>query len=132
MSFTYDLTLAPDISQIRLELGDTSPMDGDGVQPNGKPFEDEELAYFLSKEGGSVMRATAAACEALSRAWSKMASINVGGRSEQFGVIAKEWATRAATLRDQYGSGSDTSSTLTAGVLDLNFAETGSAGDEYA
>lgn len=105
MTFTYDLASADEaiaaLSQVRLELGDTTA--GQGVRANGANLADEELTVMLDREGGDVMRATAAACEMLSRDWSRVASTTVGPRSQQFGTIAEQYAKRAATLREQYG-----------------------------
>jgi hypothetical protein len=103
MSFTYDL--ATDIGKVRLELGDA---DETGIRPNGLHFSDEELQVWLSREGG-VMRAVAAACEALSRQWSVIADTSSGPLSESAGAVAGKWAERAKGLRDAYGYG-DTNS----------------------
>lgn len=116
MTFTYDT--ATDIGKIRLELGDE--ISGNGVKPTGANLTDEELQVWLTREG-SVMRATAAACEMLSRAWSRMASTSVGSRSEQLQSVAAQYAARAQTLRAQHGGG-------TSGVSFVSFNRT----DGYA
>lgn len=116
MTFTYDT--ATDIGQVRLELGDE--VSGNGVKPTGANLTDEELQVWLTREG-SVMRAVAAACEALSRAWSRMASTTVGSRSEQLQSVAAQYAERAKTLRAQHGGG-------TSGVSTVSFKRT----DGYA
>lgn len=100
MTFTYDL--ATDIGLIRLELDDVEA--GAGVRPTGANFTDEELQVWLTREG-SVFGAAAAACEALARAWSRIASQSVGGRSEQAGAVAEEWRKRAGELRQRSGGG---------------------------
>lgn len=100
MSFTYDLTTS--IGAMRLELGDTS--DGRGVRPDGANLQDEELQVWLTREG-SVMRAVAAACEALSRQWSNIADTSSGPLSESAGAVAGKWAERGAALRSTYGFG---------------------------
>ena len=100
MAFTYNT--ATDIGKVRLELDDTEQ--GKGVRPNGDNLTDAEIQVFLDREG-AVLPAVAAACEMLARAWSRVASLSAGGRSEQFGAIAKEYADRAAVLRAQHGGG---------------------------
>jgi len=134
MSFTYALALTDDISKLRLEIGDTSPEAGAGVKPDGNYYHDEELTYFLTKEGGSLGCAAAALCEALSIAWTKVASASVGPLSEQQGETAAKYAARGATLREQFGWGNAEvigTETLQVGVLNLGFMATDS-GDEYA
>ena len=135
MSFTYSLDFADDISKLRLEIGDTSPETGMGVKPGGAYYHDQELTYFLTKEG-SVGCAAAAVCEALAVSWNKVASASVGPLSEQQGEIAAKYAKSAAALRDQFGYGNtaatSASSTLTTGVINLGFMADDSTSDEYA
>ncbi len=100
MGFTYDIGLADDVSKVRLELGDE--VCGNGIKPDGGNFDDSELSYWLTREG-SVMRAVAAACEALARSWSKVATLSVGPRREELSQVARSWADRAKELRRQYG-----------------------------
>jgi hypothetical protein len=102
MAFTYDLTT--DTGKVRLELGDTTGDGRGGVRPDGQNLQDEEIAVWLSREGG-VMRAVAAACEALSRQWSIIADTSSGPLSESAGAVAGKWAERARGLRDAYGFG---------------------------
>lgn len=104
MAFTYDLTTS--LGKVRMELGDSvdaSASPGSGVRPNGANFTDAEITYFLTLEGDSVMKATAAACETLSRQWTAAVSITVGPRSEGFDTVAAKWAAQAAALRASYG-----------------------------
>ncbi len=101
MTFTYDLTYSAEISKVRFELGDTS--ESSGVRADGSNFTDEELQMLLDREG-STMLAVAAACEMLARDWARVASISAPGRSEQFGKVSAEYASRARELREQYGS----------------------------
>ncbi len=100
MTFTY--SLATDIGLVRLELGDYTSGSAVGVRPNGDNLSDEEIQVLLTREG-SVMCATAAACELRARQWSTTANIAVGPRSEQLGKVADNWAARANELRAQYG-----------------------------
>lgn len=103
MAFTYDLasaagTIALEISQLRLELGDTAA--GKGVRATGGNLTDAELTYMLGQFGslgaaGRVAKGLAAACSMLARDWTRVASTTVGSRSSQYGAIAKEWADRA-------------------------------------
>ena len=135
MSFTYSLDLTDSISQLRLEIGDTSPEKGMGVKPGGDYYHDGELSYFLTKEGNSVGCAAAAVCEALAVAWSKVASTSVGPLSEQQDTIAAKYAAQGRALRDQYGYGNAAalgSTGLQVGVLNLGFMSDDSSGDEYA
>lgn len=109
MSFNYDLASTDAaivrISKVRLQIDDT--VAGKGVRPDGSNFTDEELTVFLTREGNDEMRAAAAACEALSVHWSRIASITVGPRSEQAGKVASEYRASAEELRRQYGYGTD-------------------------
>lgn len=98
MSFSYDLSI--DVGVVRLELGDTT--ENKGVKPNGGNLSDEELTYWVGREG-HVMRAVAAACEALARMWSTAASISIGPHSESLSDVAEAWDKRAKLLRQQYG-----------------------------
>ena len=100
MAFTYDLTT--DTGKVRLELGDSTA--GAGIRPDGSNLQDEEIAVWLSREGG-VMRTVAAACEAMSRQWSIVADTSSGPLSESAGAVAGKWAERARGLRDAYGFG---------------------------
>jgi hypothetical protein len=100
MSFTYDLTT--DTGKVRLELGDTTA--DTGIRPDGSNLQDEEIAVWLSREGG-VMRTVAAACEALARQWSIIADTSSGPLSESAGAVAGKWAERGKGLRNAYGYG---------------------------
>lgn len=105
MTFTYDLGSADELiaalSQVRFELGDTTA--GQGVRASGANLSDEELTVLHDREGSDTMRTVAAACEMLARDWTRVASVTVGPRSQQFGTIAAQYAARAAELRVQYG-----------------------------
>lgn len=103
MSFTY--LLSTDTGKVRLELGDVT--DGAGIRPDGSNLQDEEIAVWLTREG-SVMRAVAAACEALSRQWAAIADTQSGPLSERAGDVAGKWANRAKELRATHGYGADT------------------------
>lgn len=122
MSFTYDLTT--DTGKCRLELGDVTA--DVGVRPDGSNLQDEELAVWLTREGG-VMRAVAAACEALSRQWAMVADTSSGPLSESAGAVAGRWAERAKELRSAYGFG-DTNSN--AGAFFGGFVRESSDDDE--
>jgi hypothetical protein len=122
MSFTYNL--ATDTGKVRLEVGDVT--NGAGVRPDGSNLEDEELAVWLTREG-SVMRAAAAACEALSRQWAAVANTSSGPLREDSGEVAGKWAHRAKELRDAYGHGD---ANAIAGVIAGGFTREDPAGDE--
>lgn len=111
MAFSYNLAsgdpLTVEISKVRFELGDT--VAGSGPRANRTNFTDEELTMVLDAQGAlgaanRPMQTVAALCETLSREWTKVASISVGPRSQQFGSVAAEWAKRAASLTLLYGS----------------------------
>lgn len=100
MAFTYNVS--NNTGLMRLELGDTN--EGAGIKPNGGNFSDEELGVWLTREG-SVMRACAAACEALARAWASVADTSAGPLSESGGAVAAKWSEQAKALRAQFGYG---------------------------
>ena len=102
MSFTYVLTT--DIGKVRLEIGDVSSAIGAGVKPDGTNLTDEEIQVWLTREE-TVGRAAAAACEALSTTWARVADVAVGPRRESLGQVAKQYAERAKALREQHGGG---------------------------
>lgn len=102
MTFTY--VLATDVGKVRLEISDTSSTTGAGVKPDGTNLTDEEIQIWLTREG-TVMSAAAAACEALARAWARVADVGVGPRRESLGQVATAWANQAKTLRQQYSGG---------------------------
>lgn len=103
MTFTY--TLATDIGKVRLELNDITS--GKGVRPDASNLSDEEIQVLLTREG-SVMRATAAACELLARAWAAAADIVTGAGTELYSRVSDHWAARAKTLREQHGGAATT------------------------
>lgn len=133
MSFSYGLDLTDPISQLRLEIGDVSPVPGAGVRPDGTCYQDEELSYFLTREGNVVGCAAAALCEALAVAWTSIGTTVIGPMSEQHISTAGKFADRAKLLRSQYGYGaavvSSASTSLSVGTLDLGF-QTGDDGVE--
>ncbi|HRF49101.1 MAG TPA: hypothetical protein PLC98_15825 [Anaerolineales bacterium] len=131
MSFSYSLALEDPISQVRLEIGDTSPVPGSGPKPDGSCYQDEEIAYFLRREGDIVGCAAAALCEALARAWASIGTTTIGQISEQHISTAGKYADQAKLLRAQYGYGAvlptDGGNSLSVGTIDLGFqaADTG-------
>lgn len=105
MPVSYNLN-SPDpliqkISQVRLELGD-QPSRGNrptGVRPDHVNFDDEEILFWLTREG-SVFGAVIAACEALSREWASYADESTpDGTRSSFGQISKNWAEKAQQFR---------------------------------
>lgn len=117
MSFSYDLST--DVGIVRLELGDTT--EGKGVRPDDGNLSDEELTYWVGREG-HVMRAVAAACEALARMWSSYTTISIGPHSETLSLIQGNWADRAKSLRSLYGNTPD-SAASTSFVVPIDRAE---------
>ena len=77
---------------------------GSRYGPDGQNLGNEELQVWLAREGG-IMRAVAAACEALSRTWSSYTTTSVGPRSETLSLISGAWEDRANQLREAYGYG---------------------------
>ena len=122
MSFTY--SLSTDTGKVRLEIGDVT--NGAGVRPDGSNLQDEEIAVWLTREG-SVMRAAAAACEALSRQWATVANTTSGPLREDADSVAGKWAQRARELRAAYGHGDMNAS---AGVMSGGFVRESSEDDE--
>lgn len=98
MSITTSLTT--EIGQVRLELGDDNA--AAGVLPDGSNLSDEQVTLYLAREG-SVMRAVAGICEMLATRWAAVADLHVGPRRESYSQISKQYAARAATLRERYG-----------------------------
>lgn len=103
MSFTYDPTT--DRGKVRLEINDK--VYEQGPLPNSQNYQDNEIDYFLSAEGNHIKRATAAACESLSQAWSAHAGTNRLGPMTHESLQASMFADRASKLREQYGYGSE-------------------------
>lgn len=120
MSFIYDLNATGNellISKVRLELGDTDDSGGLGVKPDGSNLEDEEILVWLSNEGNHVYRATAAACEALARMWTRVANIAVGPRREDLAAVSRNYALEAKRLRDLHGGAASGYNAFSAGVV---------------
>ena len=104
MAFTYDLTT--DSGKIRRLIGDTT--DGTGVLPSGENFTDDEIAFFLTEEGGNIYRAAAAAFEALAGAWASVAgSLRLGVETERQEQVAA-YRKQAEVLRARHGFNAET------------------------
>ena len=106
-TYSFDPTLADDVSRLRSELGDTVLNQGRGVKPGGANLSNEELQSWLTQEAATdapVLRAAVRACEALARAWASAHDISSGPRSESFSQSAKAWAERATELRARLDS----------------------------
>lgn len=103
--FTYNLQHSDPqirrVSRVRLELGDETA--SAGVRPSGANLSDEEIGIWLAEEGDDPLRATAAACEALSRIWATAANIQVGQRKEDLAAVSAAWAKRGQELRAAVG-----------------------------
>jgi hypothetical protein len=98
LPFAYDPTT--DLGKVRLEIGDTDQ--GEGVKPSGGNYSDEELQVWLTREG-NVMRAAAAACEALAVTWAREVDVRLGPRSESASQASAAFAKQAARLRNLWG-----------------------------
>lgn len=120
MTFSYDLASSVDatllISKVRLEIGDT--VASAGVRPDGSNLTDEELTIWLTAEDSDPMRASARACEALSRMWTPIANYSSGSRSEQLGKVAQDWTDKAKELRKLYGGSSGSTFSVETGRSD--------------
>lgn len=68
MSFSY--VLSTDVGKLRLEIGDTE-QSPDGILPNGRNIQDEEITYIYQREG-SFNRAVAALFEIAASKWAKV------------------------------------------------------------
>lgn len=101
MSFTY--VIASEIGQVRMEIGDTVYLTG--VLPDGNNLTDEEVQYYLTREGGA-MPAVAGICEMLATRFSGLADVAIGPRRESMSQVSKAYAERAKKLRIQYGGNS--------------------------
>ena len=97
MAFTYDISSTDAtklaISKVRLELGDN--VANYGVKPDGSNFDDAELQYWITDEGGDITHAVGRACDALAKLWTNVANITVGPRREELGSVAAGWEKRA-------------------------------------
>ena len=110
MSFTYDFSHSDAekvlISKVRFELGDVDP--NTSIQPNGQPFTDEEIQYWIDAESEHIFRSVAAACETLARLWAGVPDTTLGPHGESSGQIADAYQRRADKLRMDYGYGNST------------------------
>lgn len=108
MAFSYSAAsltaggTAQAVAEIRIAIGDT--VSGSGVLPSGANFDDAEILYFYTNEGG-VVGATAGAAETLARTFSRLVDTTAGPLSKSYSQASKQWAALAATLRDQTGTG---------------------------
>jgi hypothetical protein len=110
MSFTYDLSHTDAakvlVSKIRFELGDVDP--NASIQPNGEPFTDEEIEYWLDLESDHLMRTVAAGCETLARLWALVPDTKLGPHGESASQVSEAFQKRADKLRTDYGYGNST------------------------
>lgn len=81
------------VSRLRLEIGDNR--EDDGVLMDGSNFSDEELAYYLGKNGDDIGAAVTELCSVLARHWSRAADVAVGPRRESLSQVATAWQERA-------------------------------------
>lgn len=88
--------------QVRLLIGDT--VENVGVKPDGSNFTDVEIAYFLEREGGSVIRAAALACETLAALWNTYPDFEADGLRINRSTITKGWQQSALRFRVKAGA----------------------------
>lgn len=104
MAFTYNLSDtdldAKHISQIRLEVGDTSQ--DRGIKPDGTNYTDEEILHIYNNEDEVVGRAAARICEQQATAWSSVPRTMFGSLMDPRHV-GRNYMRQAETLRRQYG-----------------------------
>jgi len=86
--------------------GDPSANDRDAVrftiqdtETSEQLVSDEEIAYLLSEAGDDVIKASIAACEAISRRFARKASQTTGRVSVNYSERAKVWIDLADKLR---------------------------------
>lgn len=101
MAFTYNLTSDDEterlISEVRLELGDTTA--GDGVLPGGANFTDLEISHYLTQYDNSVAQTVAKLAGIIVSKWSTVVDVSVGPRSENLSQVAAQWAEKAKALQ---------------------------------
>lgn len=100
MTWTYYIEGGSTSSKMRLRIGDTRE-DPNGMLPEGRNFEDEELDWFYSQAGENLDLAVALAFEAAAAAWSPYPSeIRMGPESQKI-PAAQYYADRAANIRSK-------------------------------
>lgn len=108
MSFTYSSTsltaggTAQAAAEIRLALGDTTA--NSGVLPGGANFDDAEILYFYTSQGG-VVAASAEAAATLARTWGRLVDTTAGPLAKSYSQAARFWAGEAARLQALAGGG---------------------------
>lgn len=106
MTFTYDPngTVNTDLARVRTEIQDTN---------SAAPLlSDEQIAYFLTEEG-SVIAASARACEAIARRFLQDFDFTVDGDDVNRTKRAELYQAMAQTFRKQARSSIVTASTIT-------------------
>ena len=94
MTFSY--TLSTDIGKVRLEIQDTASATA--------LLTDEEIQVFLTDEG-TVLGASARACEVISRKYAHDFNWTADGDTVDRQTRAKQWAELGAALRKRKGAG---------------------------
>lgn len=88
MSFTYDINITNNISEVRFLIQDTVELTAN--------FQDEELQFLLDINGGSVNKAAREAAFRLYVKYSQLSDI------EEVGKIRLEYVSRAGAMKDLY------------------------------
>ncbi len=114
MTFTYNVTPSTDLDLIRLTIGDN--VEDTGVKPNGTNYSDEEINFFLSKEGNNPNKTVARLYENLATLYATYVDTKIGSRDEKLSKVADNYIKLAAKWRDDYGYG-DTSTALVTGFV---------------
>lgn len=104
MAFTYDDDMPTNRDSVRFSLGDT--VAERGPRPDGRNFNDAEIAHLLSSEGDVVNAAIAFGFETLRDEWAAFALLEQEGDvrfdarqvSDQFDKSAMQWRKKSDTV----------------------------------
>ena len=99
MSFTYDaVNLATDkVAQVRLRAGDQ--VQGNGLLPGGKNFNDEEIQFYLTQNTESIDRTAVALLESAIARWASMPDQSIGPQSWSVGKVAQNLRAAIEQIR---------------------------------
>lgn len=83
------MPITTDIEKVRLTIGDT----------DSTLFTDDEIQYFLNLEGGNILKASAAACDAAATKFARAYDFATDGQSFKRSTMWKAFKDLAASLR---------------------------------
>ena len=81
------------LEQVRLEIGD--------LDPDNPLFTDDQIQYYVDKDGGNVLMAAADCCDALSTRWAAGIDFNTDTLAIKKFQRAEFMGKRADSLRDR-------------------------------